>query len=463
MRFTTPSWILCGAVLPIFSCAASAVAATNSPSRPPNILVVTIDNLGYADLGCFGNTLVKTPNIDALAHGGVRCLAFYSGSPTCSPSRGSLLTGRYPQRNGLNVQLPGVAGNWGVGLPPEEKLIPAYLKPAGYATGCFGKWNIGFAPGTRPTEEGFDEFIGFPAGQIDYYTYMYGERYALYKGTEEFRTDKYATDLWADSAIDFIKRHADRPFFVYLPFNAPHSVDASNFKPGQRIQYRVPDEYLALYGSTPGEDSDRLRYFAVVSAMDAAFGRVLRTLDELALRDNTLIVFYNDNGANTVRQHGLEFATNAPYRGGRPDCWEGGIRVPAIVRWPARLPADIDCHEPLIAMDILPLILAAAGVPAPNDRVLDGIDPTAILAGRAAAPDRMLFWEYNSQTAVRHGRFKLMRPSKAKPFELYDLIADPGEFRNIAAAHPDVVARLSAAREQWLVETGASERAARKR
>ncbi|MEX2169144.1 MAG: sulfatase-like hydrolase/transferase [Pirellulales bacterium] len=427
-------------------------ADTAKSASKPNILVVTIDNLGYADLGCFGNPLVKSPNIDALVREGVRCLSFYSASPTCSASRGSLLTGRYPQRNGLNIQLPGIEGNWGVGLAPRETLKPAYLKPAGYASGCFGKWNVGFAPGTRPTEEGFDEFIGFPSGQIDYYTYKYLGRHTLYKGTEEFHSDQYATDLWADSAVDFIKRHAARPFFIYLPFNAPHSVDPGNYKPGEPVRFKVPDKYLALYGSKPDEESDRIRYFAVLSAMDDALGRVLRTLDEMKLRDNTLVVFYNDNGANTSREHGLKFASNAPFRGGRPDCWEGGIRVPAIFRWPNRLPADVDCHEPLIATDILPMILSAAGVPAPKERVFDGIDPTAVLAGRTPAPDRTLFWEYESQAAVRHGRFKLMRPVRDKPFELYDVVADPGELRNIAAKHPDVVTRLTAAYQNWLVD-----------
>ncbi|MGH8016918.1 MAG: sulfatase-like hydrolase/transferase [Opitutaceae bacterium] len=440
-------------------CATSAALA--APTTRPNILLVTVDNLGYADLGCFGNSLVQTPNIDALARAGVRATAFYSASPTCSPSRGSLLTGRYPQRNGLNVQLPGIEGNWGAGLPPFEKLIPACLKPAGYATACFGKWNIGFAPGTRPTEEGFDEFIGFPAGQIDYYTYKYKGRHALYKGTEEYHSKKYATDLWADATIDFIKRSAGRPFFVYLAFNAPHSVDRGNYREDERVQYEVPDKYLALYGSKPDEDSDRIRYFAVVSAMDDAFGRVLQALEKLELADDTLVVFYNDNGANTSREHGLKFATNAPYRGGRPDCWEGGIRVPAIFRWPSRLPANVDCHEPLIATDILPMILAAAGVPVNADRVLDGIDPTEILAGRAAAPDRMLFWEYPSsgrkkQTAVRHGRYKLVRADPNMPFALFDLVSDPGEFRDISSKFPDVVARLVAGHKKWLADTQAN-------
>lgn len=453
--------LLLVALFAVFAAPAQAASSAPTRARAPNILVVTIDNLGYADLGCFGNPLVQTPNINALARDGVRCTAFYSASPTCSPSRGSLLTGRYPQRNGLNVQLPGIKGNWGVGLRPEEKLIPAYLKPAGYATGCFGKWNVGFAPGTRPTEEGFDELIGTPAGQIDYYTYKYQGKPALYRGTEEYHSDQYATDLWADAAIDFIRRNAERPFFVYLPFNAPHSVDPDNYRAGERVQFRVPDKYLELYGSKPDEESDRIRYFAVISAMDDAFGRVLHTLDELALRDDTLVIFYNDNGANTSREHGLKFATNAPYRGGRPDCWEGGIRVPAVFRWPGRLPANVDCDEPLIATDILPMLLAAARVAQPVDRVLDGIDPTDILAGRRPAPDRTLFWEYGSRsvhTAVRHGRHKLIRTGKEKPFELYDIVADPSELRNLAAEHPETVARLTAAYERWRRETDASGR-----
>lgn len=430
-----------------------APVAVSAAARKPNVLVVTIDNLGYADLGSFGNPLVQTPNLDALARDGVRCTAFYSASPTCSPSRAALLTGRYPQRNGLSIQLPGIEGNWGRGLHPREVLIPAYLKPAGYATGCFGKWNIGFAPGTRPTEEGFDEFIGFVPGQVDYYSYKYQGKHALYRGTEEYHTDQYATDLWADATIDFIRRQADKPFFVYLPFNAPHSPDPSNYTPGEPVRYRVPEKYLKLYGSNADEPNDRIRYFATISAMDDAFGRVLRTLDELKLRDNTLVVFFNDNGANTSREHGLKFATNAPYRGGRPDCWEGGIRVPAIFRWPGRLRADVDCDAPLIATDVLPMILAAVGVAAPHDRVLDGIDPTAILAGRAPAPDRVLGWEYNGQAAVRQGRYKITRPGRTHAFQLFDLVADPGERRNLAAKEPVVAARLARAYRDWLDDT----------
>ena len=430
-----------------------ALAALAHAAAPPNVLLVTIDNLGYADLGCFGNPLVRTPNLDAFARDGVRSTAFYSASPTCSPSRAALLTGRYPQRNGLNIQLPGIEGNWGLGLAARETLLPAYLKPAGYATGCFGKWNIGFAPGTRPTERGFDEFTGFPAGQIDFYTYKYQHRHALYRGTEEFVSDKYATDLWADTTIDFIRRHAARPWFAYLPFNAPHSPDPSNYAPGEPVRFKVPEKYLALYGSGPDEPNDRLRYFAVLSAMDDAFGRVLRTLDELGLRDNTLVIFYNDNGANTSREHGLKFASNAPYRGGRPDCWEGGIRVPALFRWPGRLPADTDCHEPLLATDILPMILAATGAAPLAGRILDGLDPTPILAGRATAPDRILAWEYPPQAAVRHGRFKLMRPARGAPFALYDLLADPGELRDIAARNPGVTERLTAAYHAWRTDT----------
>lgn len=432
---------------------AATFAGAAAPASPPNVLLVTSDNLGYADLGCFGNHLVRTPNLDALARDGVRSTAFYSASPTCSASRAALLTGRYPQRNGLNVQLPGIEGNWGLGLAARETLIPALLKPARYATGCFGKWNIGFAPGTRPTERGFDEFIGFPAGQVDYETYAYMLRHALYRGTEEFVSDKYATDLWADSTIDFIRRHAERPWFVYLPFNAPHSPVPGNYAPGEPVRFKVPAKYLALYDAPPDEPNDRVRYFAVVSAMDDALGRVLRTLDELRLRERTLVIFYNDNGALTNLEHGLRFATNTPYRGGRPDCLEGGIRVPAIFRWPGRLPADTECHEPLHATDILPMILAATGATAPPGRVLDGIDPTPILAGRQPAPDRILAWEYQTQAALRQGRFKLLRPARDAPFALYDLAADPGEQRDIAGKNPAVTQRLTAAYHAWVADT----------
>jgi arylsulfatase A-like enzyme len=428
-------------------------AAAPAASSRPNILLVTADNLGMGDVGCYGNREVLTPTLDALARDGVRCTAFYTASPTCTVSRATLLTGRYPQRIKLNVQLPGIAGNYGVGLRQSERLIPAYLKPAGYATGAFGKWNVGFAPGSRPTERGFDEFIGNVSGNIDYYTYVYQGKHDLYRGTEEYRSDKYSTELYADSAIDFIERQRGKPFFVYLPFNAPHFPAAQNVKPGEPVVWQAPDEAFAAYGLRADEPDPKKRYRVVISAMDAMLGRVLRRIDDLGLRENTLVIFYSDNGAFMLPGRGLEVASNAPYREGGVTLWEGGLRVPAIFRWPGRLQGGTVCHEPVVSTDILPMLLHATGQPLPGDRVLDGRDPTAVLAGRAASPHELLFWEFTqarkTMSAVRDRQYKLIRQHTSEPFELYDLINDPRETTNLVAKKPAVAKSLEQAYLRW--------------
>ena len=433
------------------------LAAGPASAALPNILLITVDNLGYGDVGCYGNREIKTPTLDRLASDGVRCTTLYSASPTCTVSRASLLTGRYPQRIQLNHQLPGIAGNYGVGLRHSERLIPQYLKPAGYVTGAFGKWNIGFAPGSRPTERGFDEFIGNPSGNIDYFTYSYNGKHDLYKNTEEYRSTKYSTDLYADSAIDFINRKAGQPFFVYLPFNAPHFPSATNLPKGQPVTWQAPDDYFRLYGLSPDEPDPRLRYRVVVSAVDAAIGRVLAALDRLSLRDSTLVIVYSDNGAFMLPGRGLEVASNAPLRDGGVTLWEGGIRVPALFRWPGRLPAGTVCHEPVTSLDVLPMLLHAAGVPLPGDRALDGLDPTTTLAGRTRSPHELLFWEFTqdkkTMSAVRDRQYKLIRQHTTRPFELYDLINDPSETTNLAASKPLTARRLEEAYQHWLERT----------
>ena len=434
---------------------ALAVLLLLSPAvgASPNLILITADNLGFGDVGCYGNAEIRTPHLDALAREGVRCTAFYTASPTCTVSRATVLTGRLPQRIQLNHQLPGIAGNYGVGLRHYEKLIPAYLKEAGYATGGFGKWNIGFAPGSRPTERGFDEFIGNPSGNIDYYTYRYQGKHDLYRGTEEFNNDQYSTHLYRDAAIDFIRRQRDRPFFLYLPFNAPHFPSANNLSPGAKPEWQVPPEYLRLYGYPADEPDARKRYRAVVTALDAAIGAVLRTLDELGLRDSTAVMFYSDNGAFMLPGRGLEVASNAPFRDGGVTLWEGGIRVPALVRWPGRLPGGTTCAEPIMSTDLLPMMLRAAGLQPPADRSLDGLDPTATLAGQAPSPHDFLAWEYaqqrNRMRAIRDRQYKLIQPAGDGPFELYDLINDPGETRNLAPRKPAVVAALKTQLEVW--------------
>ena len=250
-------------------------AVGKEPAKRPNILIITADNLGYGDLPCYNSdSPIKAPNLDRLAAQGARLTSFYTASPTCTVSRACLLTGRIAQRHGLDYQLPGIKGNYGVGLNHKEILIPQILKtaPTPYATGCFGKWNIGFAEGSRPTERGFEEFIGHASGNMDYYHHIYGGKHDLYKGTEELHADgEYSSDLFADAAIDFIQRKSksktEQPWFCYLPFNAPHFPAAKNKRPGQPVRWQAPDRAFAAYGMPPDETDSHKRYCAVITAL----------------------------------------------------------------------------------------------------------------------------------------------------------------------------------------------------
>ncbi len=415
---------------------------------------MTADNLGYGDVGCYGNEKVLTPHIDRLASQGVRLTDFYTGAPSCTPSRAALLTGRYPLRNGLNHQLRREE-NMGVGLRLSEKLIPAYLKSGGYATACFGKWNLGFGEGYRPTERGFDEYFGNASGNCDYYTHVYDGRNDLFRDTESVEVEGYSTDLWADAAIDFMKRHRKDPFFVYLPFNAPHFPNAKNKSPGAPVIWQAPDEAFAAYGWSPDETEVLKRYYAVITALDTATGRVLKALKDFGLAEDTLVMWYSDNGAFMLdERRGLGFASNAPLRDGGVTVYEGGIRVPAIVRWPGRIPAGSECAQPLIAMDLSVLCLEAAGVALPQNRTLDGRNPIGTLAGNAPSPHDKLFWLWKqgkagTGVAVRAGDYKLLRPGSDQPFALFNLREDIGESRDIADSNPELVTSLKKDIERW--------------
>jgi arylsulfatase A-like enzyme len=215
----------------------TASFAAGAP-QPSNVVVVTADNLGYGDTGCYGNTEIKTPHLDAFARSGVRFTNFYTASPTCTASRAALLTGRHPLRYGLNYQLKPDENRSGIGLPHSEKIIPQYLKRAGYATACFGKWNLGFAPGSQPVVRGFDEFLGIRSGNADYYTHLYRGELDLFQGNQPHRSRTYSTDLFADSACEWLRRVSGQPFFLYLPFSAPHFNSKLNCLPGQKVEWR---------------------------------------------------------------------------------------------------------------------------------------------------------------------------------------------------------------------------------
>lgn len=417
----------------------------------PNIVFMYADNLGYGDLGCYGNAEVKTPGLDRLAAQGVRCTDFYVVASTCTVSRGAVLTGRHPLRNGLLHQLVRDENWHGVGLPHRERIMPQYLKEAGYATACFGKWNIGFAPGSRPTERGFDEFLGCRSGNIHYFAHTYHGDYDIFRGTELHRVEGYSGDIFADAACDFIRRQssAKKPFFVYLPFNAPHYVSSINMAKGEKPQWQAPDRAFAAYGWNPAETDEKRRYLAVINALDENVGRVLGALDATGQRENTLVVFISDMGPILRPTHGLGVANAGIYRDGAPSLYEGGIRVPAIFRWPGKIAPGSVSKAILSHLDLLPAFLEIAGVVPPKNRVLDGRNCLPALTNNAGSPHERLFFHLRDAVAVREGSFKLIRLKAKAAWELYDLATDPSETKDLAVEHPADVQRLAASITEW--------------
>lgn len=421
----------------------------------PNILIITCDNLGYGDLRSYNpNSAIKTPELDALAKQGARLTSFYTASPTCTVSRACLLTGRIPQRHGLVNQLPGLEGNYGVGLNPSEILIPQLLQqaPIRYATGCFGKWNIGFAPGSRPTERGFDEFLGHASGNIDYYSHNYAGKHDLYQGTAELhREGEYATDLFADAAIEFIQRRSrsSQPWFCYLPFNAPHFPSARNKRPGQKNEWQAPDWAFKAYGLEPDESDPEKRYAAVVTALDRAIGRVLAALEKAQVSERTFVFFMSDNGSFRLNRTGLDVGRNDPLRSGGVTCWEGGIRVVAMARWPGRIPAGSVIAEPCWSPDLMPSCAQLAGVPLPADVVHDGHDLLPLLTDGAASKHDSLYFSFRKHAALRQGPFKIVRERPEADWQLFDLSQDLSESHNLADRFPERVDRLAREFRRW--------------
>jgi arylsulfatase A len=407
----------------------------------PSIVLIMMDDMGYGDIGSYGVPDAKTPNLDRLAREGVRLTDAYANGPVCTPTRTALISARYPQRVGLEWALTQAPADRERGLPVTGTSLPALLKLKGYVTGLVGKWHLGFKPEFGPNAHGFDEFFGFLGGAHDYYTYRRPDGTPdLFENTTPVETTKYLTDEITQRAASFIDRHATAPFFLEVAYNAVHwpfqPPDLPVSDPRRSTPLRqMPDDSLP---------PTRRDYVRMLERADQGVGVILAALERHRIARNTLVIFTNDNGGEWLSR-------NAPLSHRKATLWEGGIRVPLILRWPGRLPRGATSGQVAITMDLTASILEAAGVVLPDGFRPDGTSLLAVLAGRTPLVERRLFWRIarpeRQQKAVRAGGWKLLVDGGL--YLLFDLNADPGERHDLAARHPDLVVRLKALLADW--------------
>mgnify|MGYP000300678496 FL=1 len=423
----------------------------------PNFIIFLTDDQGYGDLSCMGATDFSTPNLDQMAESGVRFTDWYSNSPVCSPSRASLLTGRYPGNAGVRSILEG--HRTATGLPTEVPTIASALKDVGYYTAMSGKWHLGLAEGSRPHDHGFTDWFGFMAGCIDYYSHIYywemnmdgkAQYHDLWENDEGIRRNgEYFTELITEYAIKYIRRsiELDKPFFLYIPYNAPH------------YPMHAPEKYLERF---PNLKWDRQIMAAMLSAMDDSVGKIIDELKKHDLFDNTITFFQSDNGPSRESRNWLDGNLD-PYYGGSTgklkghkfSLFEGGVRSPAIINWPKNIPSGQVLSEPGAAMDIFPTFLTAAGVDL-NQYESDGKNILPMVIEGEKSPHDSIFWEMNEQTAVRKDKWKLVLnghlvedvPSEDN-VHLSDLENDMAESKNLKEKYPQITKELKEIAENW--------------
>ncbi|MHC4123046.1 MAG: sulfatase family protein, partial [Planctomycetota bacterium] len=432
----------------------SGLASAAKPRKKPNFIIIMADDLGYGDLACYGSKWIKTPNLDKMADEGMKFTSFYVAGAVCTPSRAALMTGCYPQRVGMpSVILPncmpeGQIDGKAIGLNPNEVTVAEVLKDVGYKTACVGKWHLGDVPEFLPTRQGFDEYFGLP-----YSNDMTSKRQRpsnkepfpplpLMRNEEVIETEpdqSLLTKQYTEEAIKFIKKNKDKPFFLYLAHTMPH------------LPVYVSESFSSKYDkdffesvAKGGRKALRVLYPAVVEEIDWGVGRILEALKESGIDENTIVIFTSDNGPAT--------GETGPLSGGKGSMFEGGIRVPCIMRWPDKMLAGKVCNEMCTTMDFLPTFAKLTGGKVPDDRIIDGKDIQALMAAEpnAESPYEAFYYinQYRGVVAVRSGRWKLFvtdhssRGHTVKAMSLYNLANDLGEKTNVAIAYRDKVPQL---------------------
>ena len=415
-------------------------------TRKPNVVFILADDLGYGDLSCYGSTTIRTPHIDRIAAQGMRFSQFYSNAPECTPTRSALMSGEYQQRFGGLECAMGI-GNVGrydeaiwlqkrdeLGLPPSAITMPRILKDHGYDTAIIGKWHLGYLPKFSPNRHGFDEFYGILGGNADYFTHKEAsELPCFYHNDKPIEEDGYMTDLLTQHAVGWLRERSQRPFFLYLPYTAPH------------LPMQGPEDR-----GKPADDKSRDRYLAMVERMDQGVGEVLAQIDRMGAADSTLVIFMSDNGAIPV-------GSNTPLRGFKSSLWEGGIRMPAMARMPGVIKPGSSTAQVGLGMDWLPTILAATGAHAPAGKKMDGVNLLPVMKGEKSAFPRTVFFRFKRgearRKAVRSGDWKYVWDNGKE--ELHNLAEDAAEAKDLLVERPAVVEDLKKKLAAWEMDVRA--------
>jgi arylsulfatase A-like enzyme len=402
----------------------------------PNVIFILADDLGWGDLSCYGRPDYRTPNLDLLAVQGTKFTDAYSASALCTPSRCGFITGRYPARFKIGLTEPLTTTNNSVGLDPGHPTIASLLKASGYDTALFGKWHLGFRPEWGPNAHGFDEFFGILAGAGDYFLHQNGlGKPDLYDNLTPVQRNGYLTELLTDRTVTYVSRRRTSPFFLSLHYTAPH-WPWQGPKGGETVNFAektIEPAKMAVGGSLK-------LYAEMMRSLDDGVGRVVKALRRVGIERNTLVIFTSDNG-------GERFSYEWPFSGAKGELLEGGIRVPAIMRWPNVVPANRVTRQMAIGMDWTATILAAAETRAADSYPLDGQDLLPVIKGTRPVYDRTLFWRLSKEDAVREGRWKYYRNESVR--RLFDLSIDEHEQADFSKKHPDVMQRLSDEFEKW--------------
>jgi len=409
--------------------AAAISSAGAAQTTRPNVLFILADDLGYGDLSCYGRPEYKTPVLDNLAKQGMKFSDNYASAPVCTPTRTAYITGRYPHHLAVGLEEPLSDSNMQLGIPPEHPTIATLVKTAGYETALIGKWHLGNLPEFGPNRHGFDEFFGINGSSADYFTHKNNAgRFDLYENLEPSKDEGYLTDLFTDRAIHFITRKRSSPFFLSLQYNAPH------------WPWDGPADKALDHDHRPMTDGGSLSTYAeMVKSMDTGIGRVLKALASAGLERNTLVIFTSDNG-------GERYSFNWPFSFQKFNLWEGGIRVPAIVRWPGVVLSGRTTSQVAITMDWTATIVALAGAKPDPQYSLEGEDLMPVLKGDTTH-DRTLFWRLRTQNAARMGKWKYLREGANE--HLFDLSVDPGEKAELRTKHPDVFENIRTQYKKW--------------